>query len=76
MVRIDNYNNTYLKVNKDNTDIFFLLKSDLSVSIVSGNIVLTTSTTSHTYKFTDVTIPALTTPDELAVQIRIYIDNG
>jgi hypothetical protein len=75
MVIITNYSDTYLKINKDESDIFFLAKDGLQVSARAGSIILTSSSTSYTYVFTDIKSPKLTTPDEMVVAIRQYIDN-
>lgn len=75
MIIIENYSTTYIKINKDESDIFFLAKENLQVSARSGSIILTQGSSSYTYPFTDIKRPKLTTPDEIVVTIRQYIDN-
>lgn len=76
MVEISDYNTTYIKVNNNNADIFFLAKDGLVVSGVGGNVVLVTSSnSSYTYFFSNIKSPSKTTLDELVVAVRVFIDN-
>lgn len=76
MVDITSYNTSYLKINKDNTEIFFLGKSGLSVAGVGGNIVLTTTdNNSYSYSLGEIGLPVNNALDDLVVAVRQYIDN-
>ena len=77
MIYISDYSTDLIKINKDNSNIFFLAKEGLIVSGVNGNLVLTTSlNTTYTYPFKDVESPSYPILDQLVVKVREYIDNG
>lgn len=76
MIAISDYNATYIKVNNNNSDIFFLAKDGLTVKGSSGNVIFTTSTNeTTTIKSTNITEPKLTTLEEYVVRFKEFIDN-
>lgn len=76
MISITDYSTAYIKVNNNNSEIYFLAKSGLSVSGSNGNIIfLTSGNDSRTFKGVDITEPKLTTLDEQVVRFREFIDN-
>lgn len=65
MVIITNYSDDLIRINNNDSEIFFLNKSDLEVSGVGGRLVLTNSTSQYTYLRMDIKVPSSVTLDDL-----------
>lgn len=74
-VRITDYDTLLLKVNVGYETIFFVDKSDTSVSGSDGYLVLDVGDTQYKYLFSNIKAPSKNTLDAVVVAIREYIDN-
>ena len=74
LVHITDYSATLLKVNEDNSNIFFIEKDGCSVGGENGALTLTTAALKKTYPLSTVKSPSYNDLDDLVVAIRVFID--